>query len=361
MKFRSLEKLRYAWQTLSAHPRRIGRTVVGLLLGGFVLFLLFGSVDTDRVIANITSASKPLLVLSVAVYLLSWPLRGARFGAVLGALDTSFPTSFLTRTVFVSQMVNLFLPARIGDGVRAYIVRDEKTSYPMLFTSLFLERLFDLVAMMVIISLSSASLFYGGAGQRVGGAFREVNFVRNLVILFVLATVLFGVLYATLYTYRQYGRAELDAAGSVRGRVFGFLHRFGDLLLRCRTSVRKIADEPGAVLKLGLYSLAIWALDIGTALLILSSFGVTMSSTIIVGGFLAVSVGNLSKVVPLTPGGWGVYEVAFSVVLSAVAGVATPLAVGAAFLDHILKYSLTVVGGIYSISTIQRPILDQLQ
>jgi hypothetical protein len=86
-----------------------------------------------------------------------------------------------------------------------------------------------------------------------------------------------------------------------------------------------------------------------TAVLVLQAFdpGLTLVTLVSV-GFFAVSVGNLAKVLPLSPGGVGLYEGAFTLLVVGLTGVAYPLALGAAVLDHAVKNIVTVIGGVAS-------------
>ena len=65
--------------------------------------------------------------------------------------------------------------------------------------------------------------------------------------------------------------------------------------------------------------------------------------------FFAVSVGNLAKVVPLSPGGLGLYEGAFTLIvvgLTAVPGLTAAVALAVSIVDHAVKNAVTVVGGV---------------
>ncbi|MFB6172649.1 MAG: glycosyl transferase, partial [Haloarculaceae archaeon] len=60
----------------------------------------------------------------------------------------------------------------------------------------------------------------------------------------------------------------------------------------------------------------------------------------------AVSVGNLAKVLPLSPGGVGLYEGAFTVVVAGFTPLGWEVALGAAIVDHAVKNLITVGGGL---------------
>ncbi len=93
----------------------------------------------------------------------------------------------------------------------------------------------------------------------------------------------------------------------------------------------------------------IWVIDVLVAVLVLAAFGVGLAPvTLLAVCFFAVSVGNLAKVLPLSPGGIGLYEGAFTVLVIGLTPISFPVAFGAAVLDHALKNVVTVVGGVAS-------------
>jgi hypothetical protein len=53
-------------------------------------------------------------------------------------------------------------------------------------------------------------------------------------------------------------------------------------------------------------------------------------------------------VLPLSPGGIGLYEAAFTVLVAGLTPIAGPVALGAAIVDHAVKNAVTVVGGVVS-------------
>ncbi|OYR74699.1 TIGR00374 family protein, partial [Halorubrum ezzemoulense] len=55
--------------------------------------------------------------------------------------------------------------------------------------------------------------------------------------------------------------------------------------------------------------------------------------------------GNLAKVLPLSQGGIGLYEAAFTGIVVATTPIAPEVALAAAVLDHALKNGVTLAGG----------------
>jgi len=121
-----------------------------------------------------------------------------------------------------------------------------------------------------------------------------------------------------------------------------------------RTSVGagpRIAQPPEVAerVRVGGNSLVIWTLDVLTAALVLQAFDVGLEATTLLSVcFFAVSVGNLAKVLPLSPGGIGLYEGAFTILVVGLTPVAAPVAFAASVVDHAVKNVVTLAGGVLS-------------
>lgn len=85
------------------------------------------------------------------------------------------------------------------------------------------------------------------------------------------------------------------------------------------------------------------------AVIVFEAFSPSISTpALTVVSFFAVSVGNLAKVLPLSPGGIGLYEGAFAIIVVALTPVSVPFALGVAIVDHSVKNAITVIGGVAS-------------
>jgi hypothetical protein len=118
------------------------------------------------------------------------------------------------------------------------------------------------------------------------------------------------------------------------------------ILERFVGDVQTVAANPSAFGRVGIASLAVWAIDVLTAIVVFFALGVDLPVALLLAvGFFAVSVGNLAKVLPLSPGGIGLYEAAFTVLVVALTPISPELALGAAIIDHAVKNAVTVLGG----------------
>jgi uncharacterized protein (TIRG00374 family) len=341
-----------SWWQLSVRPRINQR--VALAAGAFLtvvaVLLMTQYIDFGAVLTEVQQADLALVSVATLVYLFSWPLRGVRYRDILSELGYREKASFLTGAVFISQTGNLVFPARAGDLIRAYVVKARRgIPYPTGFASLAAERVFDLLTItamagtvLVGFTLTGKTAAVAEAVVGADGAGRVA--VGVAILVGVVAVVAVGVIALSARSDRNYA-GELvrkTSSDSYVEYVAGAVERFvGDL--------QTVAGTRQGFARVGGSSVAIWTLDVVTAVLILEAFGpgLTLVELLAV-GFFAVSVGNLAKVLPLSPGGVGLYEGAFTLLVLGLTDVGYPIAIGAAVLDHAVKNVVTIVGGYVS-------------
>ena len=348
------------WWQLSVEPR-ITRTVTltaGSLLVLVALALMTVYLDPSEVIESVASADPWLVALGGVVYLLSWPLRGVRYRDILASIGYRERWGFLTGAVFISQTGNLVFPARAGDAVRAYIVKARRDiPYPSGFASLAVERVYDLLTITllagtVLLGLAltgstgelQAALFgepVDGSEARSGQTALVVASGVGIAAIVAVSTIVYTARSDRLYVRPLVMRLSSD---SYADYVAGVIEQFaGD--------VQTVARDRSSFARVSLASLAIWGIDVVVAVIVLLAFDVDISLALLVGAaFFAVSVGNLAKVLPLSPGGIGLYEGAFTLLMVALTPIGAVVALSAAIVDHAVKNIVTVIGGFISMA-----------
>ncbi|WP_284011962.1 flippase-like domain-containing protein [Halobaculum litoreum] len=346
------------WWQLSVSPRitRTRTVAAGALLTVAALALMTVYLDPSAVLAAFSDADPVPVVAATVVYVLSWPLRGLRYRDVLSELGYDEKVGFLTGAVFISQTGNLVFPARAGDAVRAYVVKARRgIPYPTGFASLAAERVFDLLTITAMAGAVLAGLLVtdgtGAVAAAVSGNVPGVSAgavstaVRVAAFVGVVAVASLLFIVATARSDTNYVRSIVSrfSEDSYVEYVAGVIEEFA-------AGVQTVAGTRASFARVGGVSVVVWTLDVVTALLVLSAFpAATASMTLtqlVVVGFFAVSVGNLAKVLPLSPGGIGLYEAAFTALVVGLGGVPAAVAFAAAVLDHAVKNVVTVVGGV---------------
>ncbi|SEW12542.1 lysylphosphatidylglycerol synthase transmembrane domain-containing protein [Natrinema salifodinae] len=343
---------------LAASLTRRRLTIAGTALVLVGLVVALRDIDVRTVVGDVASADPRLLGAAVAVYAASWPLRGRRYGDVLATIGHRGGTAFCTLAVFVSQTVNLAIPARAGDAARAYVVNARRdVPYTAGFASLAVERVFDLATIAVLASLATAWLALGGAAGPLEIAAQAGAARTALLAAGVVSTATIGVGFVVVTS----ARIDCGPGAWLRARVRGRPRLEGAVAaaLRFAGDVQVVARRPQAAATIGAASLAIWALDVLTAVLVFAALdgGLPIAALLSV-GTLAVSVGNLAKVLPLSQGGVGFYEAAFTALVVGLTPVGASTALAAAIVDHALKNGVTLVGGTGAVAALGLSLSD---
>ena len=348
------------WWEFSVQPRITRRVSIGagVVLTVVAVALMGQYLPLGEVLEQMSAADPGLVAAAALVYVLSWPLRGARYRDILEELGYTESANFLTGAIFISQTGNLVFPARAGDAVRAYVVKARRSiPYPTGFASLAVERVFDLLTITMLAGVVLMGLALTGAtaglesvlvgsptaGGGVGDSGQTALYVAGGVGLAAILAV--GVIVASARSERNYVRGAVSRLSndSYADYVAGVVERFtGD--------VQTVASDRAAFVRVGATSLVIWSLDVVTAILVLAAFPAVSLPlpTLVAVCFFAVSVGNLAKVLPLSPGGIGLYEGAFTLLVVGLTPVSGAVALGAAILDHAVKNVVTLIGGVAS-------------
>lgn len=129
-----------------------GRLALGAVLGLVLLALFLRGVEWGKVAAAFAAADKLGLFLVLVTTLLTYAVRAWRWGYLLAPLArVAFPR--LLSVTLVGFMSGLFVP-RAGEILRPYLVgRRHGIKTSAAFASIILERLFDLITVIVLFGL----------------------------------------------------------------------------------------------------------------------------------------------------------------------------------------------------------------
>ncbi|MEN6610328.1 MAG: lysylphosphatidylglycerol synthase transmembrane domain-containing protein [Methanoregulaceae archaeon] len=294
--------------------RKISAIAISTLIAAGIIVYMLARV-WDNLLMAFQHVSLDFLVCAVITCLIAWGLRGLRYQIILKNLEISVSTLYSTACIFVSQTANLIVPARLGDLVRIFLLKEQKNAtYSEGISSLVVERVFDIatVALLGLLSLV---------------------FVLN-VPLWVTELILIPLILALIF--------------------FGFLlfirkssseNKYIRIILTMLEEIRRASLTVRALIILGVSSFIIWILDTLVCMFIAMMFQVSIPFAVIA---LGIVIGNLVKAVPITPGGIGTYEASVAFTFS-LAGVSPISATLIAIIDHLVKNLITLIGGAISI------------
>ncbi|MGH2466447.1 MAG: lysylphosphatidylglycerol synthase transmembrane domain-containing protein [Candidatus Limnocylindrales bacterium] len=303
------------------------RTIISLVVPIVVILLLAltlrGRSDLDRLPGYIASANPLLLLAALAVYYLSFPLRGYRWSMLLRGSGERVTLRDATEILYVSWLVNCVVPAKLGDIYRAYLLRlNQLVSLSRTLGTVFIERIFDVFAIAILGLAAGFWSFRNGFDP-------YVQFVLGIGVVVVI------VLAAAIFLMRSFGR-----------RIIARLplpHQVDELYERFEEGV--FALPARQIPLLAIITGAIWACESLRLFFVIQALGfgglhLGLSGVV----FVALSAALLTAV-PLTPGGLGVVQAGVIGILTYVYAVPLAQAGAITITDWALSVGSVIVFG----------------
>jgi uncharacterized protein (TIRG00374 family) len=305
------------------------RTVVVLAVGVALVALFLRNVDLWRVGADIVRARPDWLLLSLATAPLNLVIRAYRWQYLLEPLGSaSFGAAF--RATAVGFAASSVLPARAGEVIRPYFLarqtsRDDRMSATGAFATIILERLLDIVAVLVLLA-SYVLVFGRQAGASNPTVFRWLKGVGLLAAAAAVAGLVVLFLRARdPAQLRRFTERLSRTAPAIAGLVGGVVENFALGLGAIR--------RPGRLLVALLWSFPLWltiALGLWTGSV---AFQLDIPFT---GTFPIIALLAIGVAVP-TPGAVGGFHAAFRYGATTLFGAPDDAAVGAAIVLHLFS------------------------
>ncbi|AKB38854.1 Dolichol-P-glucose synthetase [Methanosarcina siciliae C2J] len=299
-----------------------------------VVALLTGIKD---IIGNLKNVSIHGITLAILIYTAEWPLRGIRYKTILSKLNKHYGTLVLTESIFISQLVNVLLPARIGDITRIHVLK-RKVGLPITngLSSLAIERFCDVTAVTLIALLTTLM---------VSTLVTVYPWVISTIYLAGIIILVFIIFVCVFVTQRGNTSSGLIVKISNYCNSVKYINKIKHFISQLICEISIFASDPRSAISALMISIYIWIIDIITCFAVLASFqAVHFSVYTIAIVFLAVAVGTITKLFPVTPGAIGTYEIAL-VAIFGLAGIEQSIAFIVAVVDHLIKNGVTVFGG----------------
>ena len=303
--------------------------IASALLALAILFFLAHSVGLEDFYRAIIHASPAGLFSAVMVYSLSWVLRTVRLDCLVKNAGADIGAWELFKLYISGNALNVLLPAKLGDAAVVFYLRMQGIGLGMSTAIAVQSRILDVLALLVLSFPSAIMLFHEKTPEWI-----SLMLVGSLII----AALPLGVVL-------------LSTTGILLHLInknFRFLNKNKYIIL----FMEKAKDAYFEYIKLAslkrlfaislLLSLIIWLLEILTCYATSLAVGAQVPLLAVV---LGVSLANMGKVAPATPGSIGIYESILAAVL-ALFGVTMEIAIPLAILDHAIKNSFTLALGV---------------
>jgi uncharacterized protein (TIRG00374 family) len=304
--------------------------IAGIIITLVCLGLAFYQVNLQELLGALAGADYRLIVPAMLLWLVGYCARTLRWRTLLAGSKVGSLLS-LFGVLMVGFATNNLLPARLGELARAYLLRRQTgLRKTFVLASIFLERIFDGLALVAVLVVLSIMIELPGWG-------REVE---------LLATVLFvGVaLGVTILLCRSDLVARLVelVARPLPGRIGAFAVGAFGAFVSGLGSMRRLDVVFGA----SVLSVMVWVIEWAAYVVVASAFSLGLSPAQLAAAcaFLLVVV-NLGIMLPAAPGYVGTFQF-FAVSALAVWGVPREPALAVAIVAHLAQYVLVTAIGL---------------
>lgn len=319
---------------------------IGLIIIAFSLYYAFKGVKLSELTDALLSVRYVYLIPAMLLVVLSYLFRAMRWRYLVRPIK-DVKTTALFSPLMVGFMANM-LPARAGEFVRAYLLsRKENISFSSSFATIFIERLFDLIVLLLLIVWTLLFMPEALTPKGGDGGYQLLDKVK-----------MFGAISFFLCVFILLFSALLQFKNDLAMKIFGiFTKPFPDkwrekmagLVNSFTEGLNIIRDRRGFAATV-LLSFIIWATFIIFYYPIYMAFGIqsdlpAVSSTIVLCLMIAVFI----TLAP-TPGFLGSYHLACVAALHGIYGIQKPVALSYGIVAWFVAMGSTVViGSIFAV------------
>jgi glycosyltransferase 2 family protein len=286
------------------------------LFGLMLLIVLLWRLDTGSALALLGQVAPGLLAAAILLNLPQVFLKAVRWRELLRSHQIHYPLAAATLSYFGSIFIGLLTPGRLGEFVKVFHVNhDCGVPVRRAFSSVLVDRLFDLVALLLF---GGAALF---STAHATGSF--LTFLYSTLILLLPAPV-----FLNSRLFSELGRLA-GRSGAIGRKLFAP----ESWLVELRTYVLEL--PPQTILLAVLFTALAYALFFGQCYLL--ALALHLNITFLQACF-AVSLGSLVTLLPLSISGLGTREAALVAYLGTTA-VAAEAALGYSLLIFVTSYA----------------------
>jgi uncharacterized protein (TIRG00374 family) len=310
------------------------RIAIGLIVSAACVGVLVRFVDWRQTIDALGGAEIGWIALAALLLAGCYGFFSLRWWALLGC-DPLLPPRRLFAVLMMGFALNVVLPLRPGDALRAYLVGHVYgggTSRAL--GSIVLERILDLAAVLFIGGLA-------GVMAPLPASMRGALIAASLVVAAAVAIVV------SLAWFSAPLSSVFERMVMATGRRWPALiaSQFAEF-----SRALTVAGSPVHLLLAAGIGMAGWALYSGAMIACCAAFGI--SSTVI-GGLSMTAATNLGGMIPSSPGSIGVYHGLAVLVLGA-SGTAQAPALAIALISHALVVATQLLFGLLALTTVDR-------
>jgi uncharacterized protein (TIRG00374 family) len=315
------------------------RTILVTALAAGLLAVFLRNADLGRVWTEMTSARPELLVLALVMTVLMYLVRAERWQYLLEPIGhTRYAVAF--RTTVIGFAASFVLPARAGEFLRPYLLaRRERLPVTAAFATVIVERMLDLVCVLVLLSIFLMFL-EGGEAAASPWLYRAVWLGGGAVapVGFAILSAMFMMAGHPERLHALVLRAERVLPERMARAVAGLARTFAEGLA--------VVRRPSRLVWAMAWSMVLWLAIATQVWVLVRAFDIDMPFG---GSFLLTAMLVVGVAVP-TPGGVGGTHEALRLGVTSFYAADNNAAVGAAIVQHAVNFVPILLLGLWFIA-----------
>jgi glycosyltransferase 2 family protein len=307
---------------------------IGIFISLLFMYLAFHKVDFGQMVQAFKAANYWWFIPALVILFTSHWLRAVRWKFLLNPISP-VGTGVLYSSLLIGYMANTFLPAHLGEFLRAYIVGKKRpVSASAVFGTIVIERIIDVFTMLGLLALTMIVFPFPAWVQKSG------------YISFFGIVVLFGIL-LVMKKYREKSTRFLNTL--LKPFPTKFSNKINDLLVSFLDGIVPLAKKRDYVI-VTVLSILIWACY--AAIFQFSFFAFDFSAQYSLpwsAALVLLVITTISVLVPSSPGYVGTYHYLCQLSLG-LFGIADSPALTFAFVVHGINFLPILIVGLILIS-----------
>ncbi len=321
----------------------------------FLVFYLLPQQNWAKLWESLRSAQYLWLIPAIVTYFIGVWFRAERLHYMMRPIK-QVPARTLFPIVCIGYMGNNIYPARMGEVLRAYVIKQkEGVAISASLAIVLIERIFDAVVMMLFIFVNLPELArIGSVDSGVGGTIQQVAVIGTIIFFGALVVFMLAAMFpAVTARFAAWSIAHLIPV-RFRSKIEGISGKFLEGLACLRS--------PRDALMILVTSIVIWLFETGKYWFLMQGFAFSVSFFALM---LMNGIANIITSIPSAPGYIGTFETAGVAALQAY-NVGKEVATAYTVVLHAaLWLPITLLGAYYmlrmglSVKTVQAEVKEE--
>jgi uncharacterized protein (TIRG00374 family) len=319
------------------------KTILSIAVGGLMVYWFAHKLDWPEVWTEVRKADWKLLGLAVLLLVGTYFVRVLRWRALLEPLAKPRLAALFRATMIGFSA--LFVMGRAGEMIiRPAVLSVKERVHPSAsYATVMIERVFDMVAVVVFFAVNLAFFEYG---EHDAEAMRRFSLIKVMGIVLLLAAA------AGVYGLSAFRRRRKGALAYIEKKTSWMPARLRQgmlsLLLHISEGLSVLHDVRGLTVTVS-YTALLWLMVAAAHLLVVRAFGIDYAAVPFTGAVFVMGLSMLGSVVPTPGGATGPFHIATAAALTFL-GVEQGKAASVAIILHPIIFAPATIFGLYYIA-----------